>query len=222
MKDNKRNRWDELLMEQNELLYQIEQSEKPMLFEEVVAYFSLEEVAEIKELKKQLDLAVQQGDLVLTRKNRYGTPQQLGLVNGTIQKNTRGFGFLHIDGVDEDIFLAAGDLNGALHNDKVLVRLKKQAMTDRNGNHYRAEGEVVRILERHHQRFVGVLELQENYGYVIPDDKRFPTDIFIAQEGICGAENGEKVLVEITKWGLMEITRKKVCKTLAEQLADVQ
>ena len=48
MKDNKRNRWDELLMEQNELLYQIEQSEKPMLFEEVVAYFSLEEVAEIE------------------------------------------------------------------------------------------------------------------------------------------------------------------------------
>ena len=60
-------------MEQNELLYQIEQAERPMLFEELVAYFSLEETDKIAQLKEQLDLAVQQGDLVLTRKNRYGT-----------------------------------------------------------------------------------------------------------------------------------------------------
>ena len=70
----------------------------------------------------------------------------------------------------------------------------------RTGTKFRAEGEVIRILQRKVQQVVGTFENSKHFGFVVPDDKRFGSDIFIAKEDFNGARNGMKVLVEITSW----------------------
>ncbi len=139
---------------------------------------------------------------MLSRKKRYGLPAQFNLLIGTISRHPRGFGFLIIeDGEQEDVYIHASDLGGALNGDKVLVRLKRPAGFDsRTGTKFRAEGEVIRILQRKVQHVVGTFENSKHFGFVIPDDKRFGSDILLPKDNMNGARNGMKVLVEIINW----------------------
>lgn len=189
-------------MTHEEILDKLNEAVRPLAEEEIAEALNLTTVDELVEMKQILWQMEQNGEVVLTRKGKLGLPAQLGLYIGRISRHVKGFGFLVTDDPDEeDIFIGNSDLNGAMNDDKVLLRLKKPAVDDvHSGRHYRAEGEVVRILERSQQKVLGVLERHKNYGYVIPDDKRFAGDIFIPVEGLNGAQDGMKVLVEITLW----------------------
>ncbi|HHY71110.1 MAG TPA: ribonuclease R, partial [Thermoanaerobacterales bacterium] len=87
------------------------------------------------------------------------------------------------------------DINGAMHGDMVMVRLKMQARGTS-----KAEGEVIRILKRAHNKIVGTVERGKQFSFVIPDDKRFFYDVFIPKEKTQGARNGHKVVAKITEW----------------------
>ena len=189
-------------MNREEILAKINEAVRPLAEEEIADLLHLQEVDELIEMKKLILQMEKNGDIVLTRKGKLGLPSQMGLYVGRISRNLKGFGFLRQDDEEaEDIFISASDLNGAMNGDKALVRLRKMAMDDaRTGKHYRAEGEVVRVLERSQQKIVGTLERHKNYGYVLADDKLFGSDIFIAQQDLHKAKNGMKVLVEITRW----------------------
>lgn len=136
---------------------------------------------------------VKEGKIVLTKKEKVMTPQKLNMVLGTFVSNAKGFGFVVSDepGV-EDIFIPPAFTNGAMHKDKVWCRIISQ--TDR-----RAEGEIVNILKKGVENIVGLYEESHGFGFVIPDDKKMPQDIFIAKENSMGAVNGHKVVVRITK-----------------------
>ena len=189
-------------MNREEILAKINEAVRPLAEEEIADLLHLQEVDELIEMKKLILQMEKNGDIVLTRKGKLGLPSQMGLYVGRISRHIKGFGFLRQDDEEaEDIFISASDLNGAMNGDKALVRLRKMAMDDaRTGKHYRAEGEVVRVLERSQQKIVGTLERHKNYGYVLADDKLFGSDIFIAQQDLHKAKNGMKVLVEITRW----------------------
>lgn len=114
---------------------------------------------------------------------------------GKIELTQRGAGFVIADEPgNEDIYIASENLNTALHGDKVKVNL----FAKRNGS--RIEGEVVEVIERKREEFVGVIELGFNYAFVAPDDKRMSTSIFIPGDKINGAKNGDKVLAKVTDW----------------------
>lgn len=172
-----------------------EKAYKPMLKEELVKIFGIEK-SQKKEFYKILDELEREGKIVKTRHKRYGIPEKMNLFLGKIQGNERGFGFLIPEDENmEDIFIPAADLNGALHGDKVLVRVI--------GNSYegkKKEGEVIRIFERVNSKIVGTFENSKNFGFVIPDDKRISMDVFIPKSEINGAKSNQKVVVEITKW----------------------
>lgn len=183
------------------ILRYIADAVRPLTEEEIAQGLGFDTVEKLVEMKSAILALEEKGDLVLTRKGKLGTPEQLGLLVGKITRHARGFGFLVVDDADmEDIFIAPDDLASAQHNDKVIVRLKRQAMDDKNGKHYRAEGEVIRILERASTKVVGTFEKHKGYGYVIPDDPRFGGDIFIPPDGLNGAKNKMKVLAEITQF----------------------
>src|SRR5699024_7617699 len=133
------------------------------------------------------------GELVRTRKNRYGLPEKMNLILGRIQMHNKGFAFLlpEEEGV-EDIYINPSDLNSAMNGDKVLVRREKQSFA---GD--RAEGVVLRILERAITQVVGTYDDNKNFGFVIPDDKRIPHDIFIPKGKANGAIDGHKVIAQI-------------------------
>src|SRR5699024_4611319 len=99
------------------------------------------------------------------------------------------------DDEQTDIYIHYSDLNTAMNNDIVLVRLEKKG-----DDAHRPEGTVVRIIERTITQVVGTFESNRAYGFVMADDKRIPHDIFIPKENTNGAISGHKVIVEITKY----------------------
>ena len=136
----------------------------------------------------------QKGRLVQTKKKKYALPEELGYLTGRLQGNAKGFGFLIPDNAEEeDVFLPAENLHGAMHNDRIMIRLLQNDGRSR-------EGEVIRVLERANQTVVGTFEKDSHFGFVVPDDKRIYQDIFIAKEEINGAKNDFKVVAEIVKW----------------------
>ncbi|MDI3257837.1 MAG: ribonuclease R [Kyrpidia sp.] len=132
------------------------------------------------------------GLVVRTRTHRYGVPERMNLLVGRLQMKQRGFGFVIPDrpGIP-DLYVHAGDLAGAMHGDRVVARIHR-----RHGD--RPEGEVIRILERGLHTVVGTFQSMRHYGFVRPDDRRIPVDVFIAPDDVGGAEDGDKVVVEIT------------------------
>lgn len=138
----------------------------------------------------------QDGDIVKTRRGKYGVPEKMNLVVGHVECHSAGFGFLiPKDIAIDDIYISGEDLNGAMHQDLVIVRPKIKAKSGA-----RCEGEVIRILKRAFDKVVGIVERDKNFAFVIPDDKRFYYDIFIPKDEINNAKTGQKVVVKITKW----------------------
>lgn len=172
-----------------------EEAYKPMLLEELAQIFDINE-KEKKEFYKLLDDMEKEGLVVKTRNDRYGVPERMNLIVGKLQGNPRGYGFVIPDDEEQkDIFIAAADLNGALHGDKVVARIITR---ERRGKS--TEGEIIRILERVNTKIVGTFEKSKNFGFVVPDDERINMDVYIPKGEINGAKTDQKVVVEITKW----------------------
>src|SRR4051812_2399142 len=145
-----------------------------------------------------LKALVESGHLVETRGNRFGLPDRMNLIVGRIQTNPRGFGFVvpdrPIEGVNGDIYIAGGNLNQAMHGDRVVARL------ERSGGE-RAEGRIVRILERGASSVVGRFEIDESgMGFLVPFDRRLIVDVLIPPEERGDAQPRDMVVVEITRW----------------------
>jgi ribonuclease R len=117
-----------------------------------------------------------------------------GTLTGTIDMTRQGFGFLITDEHDDDIFISSKYLRTALHGDKVKVRvfaLRKGA---------RPEGEVMEILERSRDTFVGTIEVLPAFAFLIPDNKNMPFDLFIPLQNLNGAKQGQKAVAKIVSW----------------------
>lgn len=174
-----------------------EEEEKPLKVEEIEEKLQINDSEDFKELVKTLNELEDSGELIRTRKNRYGLPERMNLVLGKIQMHKKGFAFLIPDDESmDDVFVNPSGLASAMNGDKVLVRKDKQF--DDRGD--RAEGTVVRILKRAITEIVGTYQDNKTYGFVIADDKRIPNDIFIPKNNANGAIDGHKVLVQITKY----------------------
>jgi ribonuclease R len=149
-------------------------------------------------VKGLLDRLVEAGHLVQTRGNHFGLPDRMNLVVGRVQTHPRGFGFVipdkPVDGVSGDIFIAGANLNQAMHGDRVVARIE-QRRDDR------AEGRIVRILERGSKTIVGRFEVDDTgTGYLVPFDRRLIMDVMVANEDRQDAEAGDMVVAEITRF----------------------
>jgi ribonuclease R len=105
-----------------------------------------------------------------------------------------GKAYIITDDLLEDVRISSNNTHKALHGDKVKVRLfpkRKSAKT---------EGEIIEIIKREKTRFVGTIERQKNFAFLVPDNKATPVDIFIPLEFLNGAKAGEKAVAELTDW----------------------
>jgi ribonuclease R len=123
----------------------------------------------------------------------YSLSVKNGLVEGTIELTARGAGFVVTDDEESDVFIAPQNLGQALNGDRVRVRIFKRGKT-------RNEGEVISVLEREKSQYVGTIELHEKFAFLVPDNLKAGTDIYISKEKLNGAKNGDKALVKITVW----------------------
>jgi len=146
-------------------------------------------------MKELLEDLLEEGLVFQNSKGKYGLPEKMDLIAGRLEGNQKGFGFLIPDDpTKEDIFISRENMNGAMHNDKVFVRI------DPHSKGKRKEGEVVKIIERVNHRIVGNFEKNRYFGFVIPDNQRIFYDLFIPKEEINGARQNQKVVAEITAW----------------------
>lgn len=176
------------------LKYLDEEAAHPQTVEELLTAFRISR-SQKKDFMKLLKEIEKEGLVVKTRRNRYGVPHRMNLVVGYIQGNPRGFAFLiPEDPGEEDVFIPLEGLNGAMHNDKVIVRIERH----RPGA--KREGEVIRILDRANKNIVGRFEFYGNYGFVVPDDPKLYQDVFVPRDKMAGAREGQKVVVDITRW----------------------
>ncbi len=172
-----------------------ERAYNPMAAEELLDNLELQrmDMADFLQILREMEA---EGDIIKTRKKRYGIPEKMDLVVGRLQCNQRGFGFvLPRDEMYEDIYIPADGINGAMHNDRVIAKIIKGKTEGA-----RTEGEIIRILERANKKVVGTFEKSRNFGFVVPDDPRILDDIFIARNDTMGAKEGDKVVAEIVLW----------------------
>ena len=146
-------------------------------------------------LASLLDELCKDGKIFLDDLGRYGTAKSLGLIEGKVQGNERGFAFLvptDTQTYDSDFFIPRRRLHGALHGDSVLCTKT-----------YGAEGDevsVVKILERGLSTVVGIFRRDRRAGYLIPDEKRFCTEIYIPLDKCFNIQNGVKAVAKITSY----------------------
>jgi ribonuclease R len=132
--------------------------------------------------------------IVKNRKNRYRLIGE-NFVEGIYRKNQRGFGFVKIDDREDEIYIAKEDSLNALNGDRVLIEI-----TEEQNKLKRAEGKIKKIIKHEKQTVVGTFQESRNFGFVVPDDKAFGTDIFISKGKFLNAKNNQKVVVKITKY----------------------
>ena len=165
----------------------------PMKEKELAAFMQVAK-AEREEFKRVLDALLAEGKIQVTSKGKY-IKQDENILIGTFIGNSRGFGFVEIEGREEDLYVPEDMTNNAFHMDKVQVKL----VPGKRGK--RQEAVVCKILEHGSRQLVGTYEKSENFGFVIPDNGKIASDIFIPKECSKGAVNGHKVVVELTSYG---------------------
>ena len=149
--------------------------------------------------KRHVKALVSSGELIQIRGNRFGLPEKMDLYVGRLQTNPAGYGFVTperpLEPSGGDIYIPNQALDEAMHGDRVVVRIERI----QDGG--RAEGRIIRILERANERIVGRYDRDESgMGYVAPFDRRVLMDIFVPPGHEGGASPGEMVSVEITRW----------------------
>ena len=147
-----------------------------------------------EELREVLDALVAEGKAGVSKKGKYGKPEAFSIV-GLFSGTAKGFGFVTVEGWEEDVFIPPDRTGGALHGDRV------QIVTEDGKKGRRTEGTVVRVLERANREIVGYYQKSKNFGFVIPDNQKISCDVFIPQGKDMGAVTGHKVVAAITDYG---------------------
>lgn len=148
------------------------------------------------ELTQVLDYLVSEGRIGISKKGKYGKPEVFS-VNGIFCGHPKGFGFVTVEGMEQDVFIPEDRTGAALHGDRVQIVVESQ---DR-GSGRRAEGSVLKVLEHANKEVVGYYQKSKGFGFVIPDNQKISKDIFIPQGCDMGAVTGHKVVARIKEFG---------------------
>jgi ribonuclease R len=169
------------------------EASRPISYGEIVQRLRIQK-GEKRTLKSLLSDLLSEGSIVKIRGGRYGIPSRMNLVTGELSCHPKGFGFVLPEGEGEDLFINPRGMKGAMHRDRVVARVEQ---TKSDG---RREGKVLRILERRQGVIVGKFEKGKGFAVVIPSDERVLQSVIITPRGAKGAQHGDIVEVEVTKW----------------------
>ena len=137
---------------------------------------------------------VKQSHIEQTSQGHFQAPQEATYYHqGVVDMASGGNAYVVCEDLPQDVFVPNNLLNKALHGDRVEVYVFPRRRE-------KLEGEITQVLERKRTTFVGVVQMQQKFAFVVPSDRRMYTDIFVPKADCHGAEDGDKVLVRITQW----------------------
>lgn len=186
---------EELLKERKKTLTELvhDKNYTPMKLKELAMLLNIPK-HQRDELKEVLDILVSEGKIGVSKKGKYGRPDEFAQT-GIFSGHAKGFGFVTVEGMKEDVFIPAEKTMGAMHGDRVCITVEEE------GSGRRQEGAVVRILEHVNKTIVGYYQKNKNFGFVLPDNQKLCQDIFIPQGMDMGAVTGHKVVAVVTDFG---------------------
>tara|TARA_B110000459_G_scaffold48815_1_gene54495 strand:+ start:7442 stop:9586 length:2145 start_codon:yes stop_codon:yes gene_type:complete len=139
---------------------------------------------------------VDQGKLREIQRGKFSLNDSEDFVEGRVDMTSRGAAYIVVEGSDDDIYIDPKNTNTALNGDIVKVNVFA------NKNRNKSEGEVLEVLVRKQTEFVGVIEKSANFSFVVTDSTRMPVDIFVSNDKLKNANDGDKVIAKITEWPL--------------------
>ena len=151
-------------------------------------------VEETKEFTEELRKLEDEVVVYHSNKDKYMMLENSHLRKGVMRANKKGFGFVEVEGLDDDIYVSQDNMNGAIHDDVVLVEITSKMNIDR------IEGRVLKIIERKIQKYIGLMKFDsKGMGHVILDDSKIKLNIQVPKEKSLNAVDGHKVVVEVDK-----------------------
>ena len=173
----------------------------PMKIKELAILLNVkkEDRAELEEVLNEL---ISEGKVSLSKRGKYAIAKD-ELYTGIFESNERGFGFVSVEGFEEDFFIPQKYTMDAFYHDTVKIQVINDggSSSGRNGRVRRTEAKIVKILDHEVKRVVGYYKKSKNFGFVIPDNKKITMDIYIPSKLSEVAESGQKVVCEITDYG---------------------
>ena len=187
---------EDLLRQRKQTLTELFQDKAyaPMKLKELAMLLDIPK-SQREELKEVLDILLSEGKISVSKKGKYGKPQEFSQV-GVFFGHPKGFGFVTVEGLERDVFIPAEKTAGAMHGDRVQVVAEESQAKGK-----RPEGAVVKILERANETVIGYYQKNKSFGFVLPDNQKLFQDIFIPQGKDMGAVTGHKVVVKVTDFG---------------------
>ncbi len=180
---------------ENKILQIFNQNANKILnYKQVAGRLEIDESNGRNQIIRKLSELKNQGRLEETSPGKFVIKDQSHYFEGIVDITSRGNAYVVCEELEHDIYIPSRNLNHALHNDLVRVYVYNRKKNKKQ------EGDIVDILERAKMEFVGVLQLSKNFGFVIPDDPKMYSDIFISQSNLKDAEDGDKVVAKITDW----------------------
>lgn len=196
----------ELLEQRKQILTELmdDKAYVPMKAKELAILLNIPK-SQREDLMEVLNALVAEGRIGVSKKGKYGKAETFS-VNGIFSGHPKGFGFVTVEGMEQDVFIPEDKTGAALHGDRVQIVVEPDSRMSgsRSGmgsGGRRAEGSVIRVLEHANQEVVGYYQKNKNFGFVIPDNQKLAKDIFIPQGCDMGAVTGHKVVVKITDFG---------------------
>ncbi len=163
-------------------------------YKQISAKLGLDDANSRNQIIKDLKNLQGKGTLQEINRGQYILTPTMNYHTGILDVNTRGQGYVMIEGMEDDVFVNRKNLNKGLKGDVVEVYIFKRKRSGKN------EGEITKILERKRTEFVGVIQISEKFAFVECTGYGMYTDIFVPKSQINKAENGDKVLVKMEGW----------------------
>ncbi len=172
----------------------LKNSDKALSVFEIEDLLGIKDAELTKELIQVLHELEEEVVVYHTNKDKYMMLENSHLRKGIMRANKKGFGFVEVDNMDDDIYIPQDDMNGAIHDDIVLVEITSKMTLDR------LEGRVLKIIKRQVERYIGEINFdKKDKGHITLDDNKIKLNIEIPREASMNAVDGHKVVVELVK-----------------------
>ena len=178
----------------DDILNILKNSDRALDIYELQDMLHINDVNQAKELSDELRKLEDEVIVYHSNKDKYMMLEKSHLRKGVMRTNKKGFGFVEIENMDDDVYVAADNMNGAIHDDIVLVEITSKMTLDR------LEGRVLKIIKRQVQRYIGEITFDEKgKGHIKLDDNKIKLNIEIPKDKALNAVDGHKVVVELVK-----------------------
>ncbi len=171
-----------------------ENTEKTYNYKQISAKMGISDTDGKTQILKRLAELTANRKIIESDRGKYQINQDKKYHIGTLDLTSNGNGYFISDDFEKDIFIPSININHALQDDTVKAYVYKKRRSNK------LEADIVEVLERKKTEFVGVLQMNKTFGFVIPDNRKMYADIFVSQNKINGAEDGDKVVATITNW----------------------